>query len=209
MRVIFAIILMAGAYLLGGISTGMWVSSRFGGIDIRKHGSGSSGATNVLRMLGLKPGLTTFAGDFLKGLLAALVGRILCGLMGLTPAAGAALLGICAIAGHVFPAQSGFRGGKGVATCAGVFLLVTPFIGFLTIVVGLLCIALTRFVSLGSLAGAAMYFITASIKGFASRQSWLFLFALAAAAIVVYAHRENIERLRAGTESKIDFGKLK
>ena len=209
MRVVLSIVFAIGAYLLGGFSTGMWVSSKYSVKDIRKHGSGSSGATNVLRVLGLKPGLTTFAGDFLKGLAAALLGRLLSGLMGIDPRQGASLLGICAVLGHVFPIQSGFRGGKGVATCGGVFLAVTPFIGIMSMAAAIVSIVLTHIISVGSLVGAALYFIITSVSAILTNRIWLLFFALSSTAIVFYAHRENIQRLRSGKESKVEFGKRK
>lgn len=208
LRVILGIVFSGVMYLFGGLSTGMWIASRLKGMDIRKYGSGSSGATNVLRVLGRGPGLVTFAGDFIKGIAAGLLGAAVAPLLGMDVRACAAMLGFCAVVGHIWPAIAGFKGGKGVATSAGLFLIVAPWQGIVTIAAAVLCIAVTRIVSVGALLGSVVFFLLAGPLGLATHRPWLFFFSLGVAAIVIFAHRTNIKRLLAGEENMLDFSKV-
>ncbi|MDR2505985.1 MAG: glycerol-3-phosphate 1-O-acyltransferase PlsY [Oscillospiraceae bacterium] len=205
MKIIVTILLCIGAYMFGGFSTGLWVSRRAGKGDIRKLGSGSSGATNVLRILGLHAGLTTFAGDLLKGVIVALMGRLLARFMGLSAQQGACLLSVCAVVGHIYPALEGFKGGKGVATAGGTFLVISPIAAVATIACAVAVMALTNIVSVGSLAGAAAFLILAGLPALFRHQPWLFFFCLAILMIIGFAHRQNIRRLIEGKENKIDL----
>ncbi|MDR1600731.1 MAG: glycerol-3-phosphate 1-O-acyltransferase PlsY [Oscillospiraceae bacterium] len=196
------IVVPAACYVLGGLSTGMWVSSRLKGLDIRQFGSGSSGATNVLRTLGRGPGLTVFIGDLVKGVAAALVGRLLGG-----PWL-ACLCGFLAVAGNIWPVTAQFKGGKGVSTAAGVFLVLAPWQALLAIVVAFVVIYWTRFVSLGSMAGLVGYWLAAGVTGLFGGRAHLFWVALGVNALVFYAHRHNIRRLLDGNENKLDLAIL-
>ncbi|GHU74990.1 glycerol-3-phosphate acyltransferase [Clostridia bacterium] len=199
MRVIGWIVVAAASYIVGGLSTGLWISSRLQGLDVRQFGSHSSGATNVLRKLGRGPGLLTFGGDVLKGVVTALVGFLLAG------RACACLCGFLAVVGNIWPATAQFKGGKGVSTAAGVFLVVAPLPALIAIAAAFACIYLTRYVSLSSLLGIALYFVVVGVPGLFRGQVWLFLFALGIAGVVSYAHRENISRLLNNRENKIDL----
>ncbi|GHU67659.1 glycerol-3-phosphate acyltransferase [Clostridia bacterium] len=202
MAVIGWIVVAAASYVVGGLSTGLWISSRLKGLDVRQFGSGSSGATNVLRTLGRGPGLLAFVGDVLKGVLMALVGLVLGG-----PWC-AALCGLLAVAGNVWPATAQFKGGKGVSTAAGAFLVIAPWQAVVAILVAFAVIYLTRYVSVGSLAGVAGYLLIAGVPGLFAGRAHAFWMALAIAAIVCYAHRQNIQRLLNGKESKLDLAIL-
>ena len=134
------------AYLLGSISTGMLVSKAMGGPDLHKVGSGNTGATNALRTMGKKGGAIVFAGDVVKALLACLVGRLWMGQNG------ALLAGLFVILGHNWPVFFGFKGGKGVSSTCGVMLMTFWWQALICYVITIALIAITKFVSLGSLA---------------------------------------------------------
>lgn len=190
-----------GAYLLGCISTGLLVS-RGSGVNIREVGSKNTGATNVLRVLGVRKGLVTFIGDFAKALLACLGGDLL--LPGATfgiPGFGMMLAGLCVVLGHNWPALYGFRGGKGVACSVAVVLYVNPLLGGVSIALCLLVIVLTRYISLGSLT---------MLLSFLALMCWRFwgqwfpcAFAAALFALGALRHRANIGRLLRGTENRL------
>ncbi|GHV28374.1 glycerol-3-phosphate acyltransferase [Clostridia bacterium] len=205
MRIVLLIVLCLGAYLLGGFSTGRWLVSRQKGVDIRAFGSGSSGATNVLRVMGKNAGLITFAGDFLKGIIAALAGVIFADALQMSPKLAACVIGFCAIFGNVFPVMAGFKGGKGVATAAGTFVVISIGACFLAIAATILCIVLTRFVSLGSLLGGVVFWVFGGIPNLIRGQGFIFAFATCVMALVFFSHRDNIKRLLAGKENVIDL----
>jgi glycerol-3-phosphate acyltransferase PlsY len=185
--------LVIAAYLIGSIPTGLLLGKVFG-VDIRTTGSGNIGATNVYRTLGRKVGVMTLVGDCLKGLIPVLVAKQ----MGL-PDLGIALVGLAAFFGHVYTVFLGFKGGKGVATALGVFLGLSPLSVLLTLAVFVLVLFKWRYVSLGSIvAAAAMPVFVASID----RRPPIAVVTLLVAALVIWKHRENIKRLRAGSESK-------
>jgi glycerol-3-phosphate acyltransferase PlsY len=187
------IALVIAAYLIGSIPTGLLLGKVFG-VDIRTTGSGNIGATNVYRTLGRKVGVMTLVGDCLKGLIPVLVAKQ----MGL-PDLGIALVGLAAFLGHVYTVFLGFKGGKGVATALGVFLGLSPLAVLLTLAVFVLVLFKWRYVSLGSIvAAAAMPVFVAAID----RRLSIVVVTLLVAVLVIWKHRENIKRLRAGSESK-------
>lgn len=180
------------SYFIGNFSTSMIVSKLWANIDIRKHGSGNAGSTNVLRTLGFKPALITFIGDALKGMLAVWIGSKLGG--GDT----VLLCGIAAIIGHNWPVLFGFKGGKGIATSIGVGIAVNPIIAFICIVVGIMIVVKTKYVSLGSITAISLLPILFIFSGFK-----YFAFGLILALMAIFQHRQNIQRLLNGTESKL------
>ncbi len=151
-------------YLLGSISTGVIVSRVFGHKDIRSEGSGNSGTTNMLRVMGKKYALLTFAGDLLKGIVAVLIGKAWLGTQ-----AGEIVGAFGAILGHNFPLYFGFKGGKGIATSFGCLLIVFPVQTLCAFGVFLLIVALTRYVSAGSL-GAAVTLVTGRGESFSAQK---------------------------------------
>ena len=187
------ITLLVCAYLLGSIPTGLLLA-KAAGVNIRETGSGNIGATNVYRTLGRKVGIMTLIGDCLKGLIPVLIAKQL----GL-PEVWIAATGLAAFLGHVYTVFLGFKGGKGVATALGVFLGVSPLSVLIALGVFILVLVKWRYVSLASItAAAAMPLIIA----FLEPKKLLIAMSLAIAALVIYKHRENIQRLRSGTESK-------
>ena len=187
------------AYLIGSVPTGLLVARLCGGADPRSGGSGNIGATNVGRLLGKGPGLLTLAGDILKGM----AGPLLAGWVAAgSPAAPAfiALAGAGAVLGHIYPMFLGFRGGKGVATAAGVFLVVAPLALVAAAGVFGLLVYRWRYVSLGSMGAAASLPVAAILTGAEPAYS---LLAAGVAALIVARHRENIGRLRQGREHRL------
>lgn len=188
------ILLVILCYFIGAIPFSYIFNRIFGGGDIRKKGSGNVGATNVLRTMGIKIALAALAGDLLKGVLAAWVGLHF---------GGNILASVCAVAaviGHCWPAFLGFRGGKGVATSTGIILFLMPKVFLVLLFLFLSIVIISRYVSLGSICGAALFPIILILL---SKPLPYLLMGLIMAAIVVYRHKENIIRLRNGTEGKL------
>jgi acyl phosphate:glycerol-3-phosphate acyltransferase len=190
------LLVLAGAYLLGSIPFSFLVARLFGVADVRRVGSGNVGATNVMRNAGKTAGLLAFLLDASKGAAAALIARALLRPEGALPALAAAL----AVLGHMYPVWLGFRGGKGVATGAGAFLPLAPAAGAGGLVAFALTLAATRYVSLASLAGALTLAGLTFVTGAPSTVAWT---AAVLASFIVWKHRENLRRLRAGTESRL------
>jgi len=181
-------------YLLGNVSASFIVGKLTKNIDIRKFGSGNAGATNTLRVLGVKAGILVFFVDILKGVAAVLLGRFAAGDIG------GMLAGAASVAGHIWPVFLSFKGGKGVATSFGVLVVLFPVVALILFAVSASLVAITRFMSLGSIAAAVLLPILLLIAGY----DWLYIvFGLALAALVVYLHKGNITRLLAGKENKL------
>lgn len=181
------------AYLLGSFSTGILVASKLGH-DIRSEGSKNTGASNALRVLGLKGGAIVFLGDFLKAAIAVLIGRFLLDLHG------AMIAGLCVVLGHNWPVFFGFKGGKGIACSAAVVLLTFWWQGLAGILICLAVIYFTRYISLGSMTMLAVFFILVTLTA----PFWPYgIWALALLGLGVWRHHANIERLKNGTENKI------
>lgn len=185
---------LISAYLLGALPAAAW-TARSRGIDIRTVGSGNAGATNVQRALGWGPGLAVALFDILKGAAAVWLARWL----GLLPE-WAAMCGALAILGHNYSVFLGFKGGKGVATSFGTIVAIDPLIGLCVLVMGVFTVAVSRYVSAGSLVGGAVAVTTAFALG---RPWWEVALLLVLCALVVWQHRENITRLQAGSERHI------
>jgi acyl phosphate:glycerol-3-phosphate acyltransferase len=189
------------AYLLGSIPFGYLIVRWRKGIDVRTTGSGATGATNVMRSLGLKGFVTTFVLDFAKGLAAVLVASRLNG----NDARWVGAAAVAAIAGHIFPVWLGFRGGKGVATGVGVFLALAPLPMLLVLVIFAALVGLFRYISLASIVASAAF----PLLFFAIDRPPRALLAgsAGAAALVIASHHANIRRLLTGTENKLGAGK--
>ena len=188
------VLLLALAYVCGSVPTGVWVSRRHG-VDPRDVGSGNIGATNVARAIGVSGGVMTLVGDAAKGFLPVLIARWL----GFHEPV-AALVGLAAFAGHLYSCFLGFDGGKGVATALGVLLALAPAALLVTVPLFLLATSLSRYVSLGSLAAAAATPLV--LLGWRYPPATVAVGTIVAALIVI-RHRDNIRRLRFGTEARI------
>ncbi|MDO4244633.1 MAG: glycerol-3-phosphate 1-O-acyltransferase PlsY [Deinococcus sp.] len=182
------------SYFIGSVPAAAWVA-RARGVDIRKVGSGNSGATNVLRSLGKGPALMVAIFDIFKGVLAVLLARLL----GLGEP-WAALCGVLAVIGHNFSPFLKFRGGKGVATSFGVIAILDPVVGLSAFVLAIFCMWLTRFVSAGSIMGAAA--VTALVLVL-PRPDWNRAAVIFLAALLIWQHRENVRKLQSGTERRL------
>jgi glycerol-3-phosphate acyltransferase PlsY len=187
------LIVIASAYLIGSIPTGLLLGKSYG-IDIRKEGSGNIGATNLYRTVGRKVGIITLIGDCLKGLLPVLLVQ-----HSSLPPEFAAWVGLAAFCGHVFSVFLKFKGGKGVATALGVFLALSPLAVTIALALFASLMFLWRYVSLGSISAAAAMPLAVFFLG-GSRT--VTIVTLVIAAIVIIRHHENIKRLISGTESK-------
>jgi glycerol-3-phosphate acyltransferase PlsY len=186
-------VLLVAAYLLGSIPTGLLLARALG-VNIREAGSGNIGATNVYRTVGRKLGIMTLVGDCLKGVIPVVVAKAL----GL-PILWVAAIGLAAFLGHVYTVFLGFKGGKGVATALGVFLATSPLSVLIAVGVFAAVLYKWRFVSLASITAAAVIpLIVWAVEG----NPELIVMSVVIAALVIFRHRENISRLRAGTESK-------
>ena len=186
-------LLIAAAYLLGSIPTGLLLG-RIYGIDVRKEGSGNIGATNLYRTVGRKVGVITLAGDCLKGLLPVLAVKY-----SSLPPDYAAWVGLAAFSGHVFSVFLKFRGGKGVATALGVFLALSPPAVGIALGVFVLLMLIWRYVSLASVSAAAAMPVAVWALGGGRVMG---IVTMIVAVIVIIRHTENIKRLAAGTEIK-------
>lgn len=204
-QIILAFIL---AYLLGSIPTSVWVGKWFFDLDIRTQGSGNAGATNTIRVFGLKAGIPVLLFDVFKAWFA-----VHLSVWFFNPAYSPnqeviywIILGGLAVLGHVFPVFAGFKGGKGVASLVGVVMALYPAAFFVILVFFILVMVFTQTVSLASMGGAFIFpFVVIFVFG--ETRLPLIILAIAIALFVPYTHRENIKRLINGTEKKFDFGK--
>jgi glycerol-3-phosphate acyltransferase PlsY len=188
------------AYLIGAVPIGWLIAKAFGVGDIRQHGSGNIGATNVLRTIGRGPAIATLLGDVAKGYLAVVTGATL---GGGDPTA-AAVATVAAVAGNCWSVFLGFRGGKGIATGLGALLRTVPWATAAALPVFVAVVATTRYVSLASLLATACVPFGAAALGYPAPAV---VAALVVAVIVIGRHHDNIARLRAGTESRLGRGR--
>jgi len=191
------------AYLLGSIPVGWIVARLFFKTDIRSKGSGNIGATNALRQFGTTVGLIVLLLDMSKGIIAVLLAKSIYG-------SGTMMVVICgllAILGHVFPIWLKFKGGKGVATAAGVFIALTPISLLIALLVFIVVVAITRYVSLGSIMAALSLLAVNVISIFRQphKDYALLILVVLIVAMIIYKHKENIARLIRGNENKISL----
>ena len=203
----FELFIVALAYLLGSIPFGYLIVRASKHADIRETGSGGTGATNVSRRAGKGAGVLTLLLDALKGAAAIVVARLLLGVPAFSADASwwIAAAAVAVLIGHIFPVWLGFRGGKGVATGVGVFLVLAPVEVAFAGVIFLVIVLLTRYVSLGSIVAAATIPMFVLIRNYISPQpgfAQLLSVAVAGAALIIFAHRGNIKRLSERNESK-------
>ncbi len=198
---IYNLLILLIAYLLGSISTSIIASKLMIGDDIRNHGSGNAGATNALRTLGKKGAIIVVIGDVLKTVIAILAAKLI---LKDNPSA-VYIAGIGAVLGHNFPLYFKFKGGKGIVVSTTVMLFADPIIGIIVTVFALTIMAITRYVSLGSILGAALFAVLSLV--FKQNNPDFVVFALMLALLAIYMHKGNISRLLSGTENKLSFKK--
>lgn len=194
------------AYFIGSISFSVIFSRKFAGFDVRDKGSKNAGATNVLRTVGKKVAALTLLCDILKGVVAVVIAMIIGKIWDdIDITLLKYLAGFFAILGHTFPIFFEFRGGKGVATSLGVLLLLNWKIGLICLIFAIVLIIVTKMVSVGSILAAVLYpILTIFMDEF---NLGVVIISILIALLVIFNHRENIKRIKSGTENKIDFKK--
>lgn len=203
MALVYTIAVAVIAYLIGSINSSILISKAVTGKDIRTSGSGNAGATNMLRTMGKKYAVITLVIDILKGVVALLLAKLAINLGAFTSAT--YIAGVAVVLGHNFPVFFGFKGGKGVATSLGVVLLLDWKIGLITLVVALAVMAISKYVSLGSIT-AAVIFMVLQIVAMAVTDSFdiaRLICVLILGGLLIIRHRANIARLANGTENKL------
>jgi len=190
-------------YLIGCISFGYITGKLFRGKDIREVGSGNAGTANAIRNYGWLVGTLTFVGDVLKGVVAALIGSWLLPGVGIAGGVsiGACVGGLAAVVGHIWPVFLKFRGGKGVATSFGVFLVMMPLQALVVFGISVILIAITRIMSVGSITGTALM-VPASLL-FYFGDFWCHAASVVLLVLVLFSHRQNLKRLAEGKENQL------
>ena len=204
----FALAVAVGAYLIGSLPSG-YIVGRINGVDLRKVGSGNIGATNALRVLGKKWGYLVFAADMLKGALSVALADIFSRQIAPDHVTMAKILAaIFVVLGHNFPVWLGFKGGKGIATSAGIMIAMFPIWVFLcALVIWVSSFRLTRYVSVASILAAISLSVSTLVLALLGKCDWLLVaVAFAMTTLAVWRHKSNIERLIAGTEKKFRKG---
>lgn len=203
------IIIAVIAYLIGSINFSIILSKRMAGFDIREKGSGNAGTTNMLRAVGKKAAVITLICDILKGVVSILIAVF----KNPDNALLVQLAGIFVIIGHTFPVFFKFKGGKGIATALGVLLMINWQIGLICLIFALVLMALTKMVSVGSIAAAILFpilvaFIDQNYIVQTSNSDWSYLvFSIIVALLVIFNHRANVQRILNGTENRLSFKK--
>jgi glycerol-3-phosphate acyltransferase PlsY len=199
------------AYLFGSIPTAVWIGRAFYGIDVREYGSGNAGATNTFRVLGKKAGIPVMLIDILKGFtatnLAFFIGTSITGGPHSNYINYQLALGIAAVMGHLFPVFAGFRGGKGIATLFGMVLAVNLSAALLCVVVFIIILLVTRYVSLSSIMGGFTYLVGVALIYNKNTNNMVVIFGMCICLLILVTHQKNIERLLKGTESKVNLFK--
>lgn len=196
------------AYLLGSIPSAIWVGREFYGIDVREHGSGNAGATNVFRVLGKVPGTMVLLMDIVKGYLAVVLAYMMEKHLYSEEIPNASnswffpvVFGVLSVIGHMLPVFAKFKGGKGVATLFGVIIALDPRVAGMALLVFVLVNIVTGYVSVGSLmAGLSIPVLFLQVFGY--RDMSIVVFGVSVGVLIVYTHRKNIKRLLAGEETK-------
>lgn len=202
-----SIIVAIIAYLIGSINFSVILSKKMAGFDVREKGSGNAGTTNMLRTVGKKAAVITLICDILKGVVAILLAMFIGNIV---KSSNSALLvqiaGVAVIIGHTFPIFFKFKGGKGVATSLGVLIMSNWQIGLICLVFALILMALTKMVSVGSIAAAILYpVLTLFIPQNYIVDGNYLIYSIILAVLIVFNHRKNVKRLLNGTENKISF----
>lgn len=229
MRVLIIIAVAVISYLIGSVNFSIILSRIIGKKDIRESGSGNAGATNMLRTYGKKMGVITLLLDVLKGIVCVLIAILYVKFINspdryyewgsqsdlamfrswLNSVSLPYIAGVCVILGHNFPLYFGFKGGKGVATSLGVVLMLDWKVGLIVAVIAIAIMAITRYVSLGSIIGGAMFIVIEFVKAFITHEYNIIqlVCVIIIGGLLIARHHANIKRLINGTENKLSFGK--
>ena len=203
---IYILLIITGAYLLGSIPSAVWIGKATKGVDVREHGSKNAGATNTMRVLGVKTGIPVLLIDIFKGFAAVMLAKLLPTFETGTDALVTfqLALGVAAVLGHVFPIFAGFRGGKGVATIVGILLALHWQATLIAIIVYLITLCISKYSSLSSLMMGLSYPVSV-IFIFKPDSISLTIFSIAVCVLLIITHRGNISRLIHGNENKATF----
>lgn len=205
------LLLLMVAYLLGSIPSAVWIGRHYYGIDVREHGSKNAGATNMLRVLGMRAALPVFVIDFLKGFVAVTLMALMRFDASISPMwiINFKIMAVAPVVlGHIFPIFASFRGGKGVSTLIGAITGIQPHLALMCLVVWVLIFIFTHYVSFASMAAGCAFPIFVSIFSainyirHGDTSITFIIFSIAVAALLIWTHRANLARLKAGTESK-------
>ena len=200
MKYVLWVLIAVGAYFLGNFSTGLIVGKSFGDIDIRKTGSGNAGATNIMRTLGWLPSVLTLAGDALKAFIAVKLGRLISGDVG------GYIAGIAVLLGHNWPVLLDFKGGKGMACSLGIIFANEPWLALVLLVMQIVIVGITRYMSVASICTAIAYPIIVAICH--PGNGGYIIFATLMCLLALFCHRSNIKRLLSHSENRLDFSKI-
>lgn len=211
---LFMFLVLLGSYLLGSVNSAIIVSKVLFGDDVRKHGSGNAGMTNMLRTYGKKAAALTLIGDMMKTVLSVGMAGLFFGFQyigGMSVNYVLYVAGLLAAIGHVFPCFYLFKGGKGVLVTATMGLILTPFVFLALFVIFVIAVALWRYISLGSVTVAVLYPVALDFYFkavlHAQPSGPILLTSMLLAALIVWCHRENLKRITNRTENKFSFGK--
>ena len=197
------------SYVIGSINFSVILSKKMAGFDVREKGSGNAGTTNMLRSVGKKAAAITLICDILKGIVSILIAIVIGNIIkNIDKAALVQIAGISVVLGHTFPVFFEFKGGKGVATAIGIILLTNWQIGLICLIFGIVIIALTKMVSLGSIMAAVLFpILTIFIHNNFIVDGNYIAFGIILGTFVTFNHRANLKRILNGTENKLSFKK--
>lgn len=205
MNIFWIILSIIIAYLLGSIPSAVWYGLRFYNVDVRKHGSGNAGATNTFRVLGKRAGTIVMLVDILKGLSATMLAFFLIRMHAIDHGQLVEyklLLGVVAVIGHVFPLYTNFKGGKGVATLLGMVVSIQPLVALSCIIIFLLSLTFSKYVSLSSLLATLAFPLLLMIPPFKTDEPILIFFGFLMFIVLAITHKKNIRRLFNGDENR-------
>ncbi|MBQ8955305.1 MAG: glycerol-3-phosphate 1-O-acyltransferase PlsY [Clostridia bacterium] len=200
MKYLLWLVIAVAAYFLGNFSTGLIVGKAIGHIDIRKTGSGNAGTTNIMRTLGWVPSVLTLLGDTLKAFIAVKLGKWIGGDVG------GYIAGIAVLLGHNWPVLFDFKGGKGMACSLGIIFANEPWLALLLLVMQIVIVGVTRYMSVASICTAIAYPVIVAIRH--PDNGGYIVFAVLMCLLALFCHRANIQRLISHTENRLDFSKI-
>jgi len=205
MNVLWIILSIVLAYVLGSTPTAVWYGLRFHQVDVRQHGSGNAGATNTFRVLGKRAGSIVMLVDILKGLTATMLAFVLIEVGAIEIGQLVEyklLLGIIAVVGHVFPLYTNFKGGKGVATLLGMVISIEPLVALSCIIIFVIVLTLSKYVSLGSLLSTLSFPLLLLTPPFKTDEPILVIFGFLMFTVLAFTHKKNIGRIIKGDENR-------
>ena len=213
MEIFFIALGIVLAYVLGSVPTSVWFGRAVHNMDVREYGSGNPGATNTFRVLGTRAGIIVMLGDIIKGLLATSIATLLMRAQFITEpnlVTFKLIFGVVAVLGHIFPVFLNFKGGKGVATLLGMMIAIHYEVALMCVVVFLVTLLITKYVSLSSIIGALAFpSMLVFVPRFKTSETLLIVFGFFLFIVILWTHNKNIKRLIQGDENKTYLIRLK